>query len=188
MHIPDLDLLRRIAQRDRAAFEALYRRYHRRVFGFVSRWIHDPCLVEEVVDDVLFVVWTKAEEFEERSQVSTWIFGIAYRRAMAEVRRRPQDQPLDEDYDPGLDDAELDAVVLRDALVRALDDLSAEQRAVVTLTFFEGCSYPEISRILDCPVNTVKTRMFFARKQLRTALMRQGSRRMFRATEGRHAN
>lgn len=184
----DLELLHSVAARDRVAFEALYRRYHRRLFGFVGRWVRDPNLIEEIVDDVLFTVWTSAEKFEERSKVSTWIFGIAYRRTMVATRERPEERSLDNVAEPSAEDAALGAVVLRDALTRAMGDLSADHRAVITLTYFEGCSYAEIAKILACPVNTVKTRMFFARKQLRRSLVRGWGHPSIHRAEGGHGN
>lgn len=188
MHTSDIDLLRQVAQRDRTAFEVLYRRYHRRLFGFVGRWLREPQTVEEVVDDVMFAVWANAASFEGRSRVSTWIFGIAHHRTRAAMRHREADPSLESSPEPAEEDPEFGAVIARDALVRALEELSPEQRAVVTLTFFEGFSYAEIATTLDCPVNTVKTRMFLARRLLRAALTRRDRGGSMVTTEGRHAN
>ncbi len=186
MHSTDTELLQMVAQRDRAAFEALYRRYRRRLFGFVARWVPDVETVEEVVDDTLFAVWKDAEKFQGRSRVSTWVFGIAHHQAMAALRRRREEESLDESPEQVGEDPELGAVIARGALRRALDELSPEHRAVVTLTYYEGCSYPEIAEILDCPVSTVKTRMFFARKKLRKSLQRGGLRGGVRAEKSSH--
>lgn len=181
----DEDLIRRIADGDRTAFETLYRRYYRRLYGFVGRWIDQPETVEEVIDDVLFVVWTDAARFAGRSKVSSWIFGIAHHQTLGRLRKTRDEASLDAAPEPHGADRELDRLELRDSLVQALESLSAEHRAVVTLTYYEGCTYREIADILDCPVNTVKTRMFYARRQLREALERLDAPRP-RQTGGSH--
>ena len=84
---PDSNLLERIADGDRGAFEALYRRYHPRLYGYLLRLLRRPELVEEAVDDALFVVWRKAVGFQGASRVSTWIFGIAYRKGLKALAR-----------------------------------------------------------------------------------------------------
>lgn len=173
-------LIRRVAAGDAAAFRDLYRRYHRRVFAYVARITRRPDRAEEVVDDVLLAVWRGASRFDERSKPSSWILGIAYRQALKTLRRgrsiETRENPDDEEAMSSIPAATEapDAAAERREMVahfhHALGDLSAEQRAVVVLTFHYGYSYPEIAKILDCPVNTVKTRMFHARKRLQSAL------------------
>lgn len=173
----DHELLRAVASKDRDAFEQFYRRYHRRLYGYLLRWIDQPELVEEVLDDVLFVVWTDAAKFGGRSRVSTWIFGIAFRKAMRALEQRSRqpstggEELTDSSFDtsPGQLHRELQL-----SLEKAFDSLSPEHRTVVELTYFEDCSYQEIAEIVRCPVNTVKTRMFHARKKLREILPRLG--------------
>lgn len=176
--VVDLELIERIAARDRAAFELLFQRYYRRLFGFVYRISRRPELVEEVVSDVLFAVWSDAARFDGRSRLSSWILGIAYHKALKAIaldgRRRRGEEPVsaadrEPDRTPGPDSL-MAAREASSLLGRALARLSAEQRAVVELTYFEGLSYPEIATLLDCPTNTVKTRMFHARRKLRETL------------------
>ena len=175
---PDAELIARVADQDRSAFEELFHRYYRRLFAFVHRLVRRSDLVDEAVSDTLFVVWRQAGEFDGRSRVSSWIFGIAYRRALKtldrDVRRRRGERDLADvaeavDPAPG-PDSRAAAREATGELARALAELPAEQRAVVELTFVAGCSYAEIATILDCPVNTVKTRMFHARRRLRARL------------------
>jgi RNA polymerase sigma-70 factor (ECF subfamily) len=175
---PDAELIRRVAGRDQDAFEELFRRYYRRVFAFVHRLIRRPDLVDEAVSDTLHAVWRQAGSFDGRSRLSSWIFGIAYRRALKTLerdgRRRRGERDLAvvaEAADPAPGpESHAAAREARDELERALAALPAEQRAVVELTFVAGCSYAEIGEILGCPVNTVKTRMFHARRRLRELL------------------
>lgn len=172
----DRRLVARVSAHELAAFETLYRRYHPRLSRFLQRMLRPEHLVEEVLDDTLYVVWKQAERFNGSSKVSTWIFAIAYRKALKALSRH--DDPLPE---PGADDdqpiadagerpeARLSLAQARAAIDTALRALSADQRAAVELTYFHGFSYPEIAQIVDCPTDTVKTRMFHARKRLRTA-------------------
>jgi RNA polymerase sigma-70 factor (ECF subfamily) len=170
----DVRLFERVRARDRDAFEALYRLYHPRLARFLLNLLHRPQLVEEVLNDTLFVVWERSDTFRGASKLSTWIFAIAYRKAMKALRRL--DEPV-EDHDADLrpaDGDEPDAPVnrhrMQTALMAALQRLSADHRAVVDLTYFHEMGYREISEIMDCPVDTVKTRMFHARRHLRRLL------------------
>jgi len=176
----DEELIARVAGGELAAFEELYARYTRKLFGFALRLTRAPELVDEIVNDTLLAVWRSAASFDGRSKLSTWIFGIAYRKAMRALgRRRLPEADASEGPVPVADARELpDAVFERDEMAlrlrRAVGELPAEQRLVVELTFFQGLSYPEIAAVVDCPVNTVKTRMFHARRKLRAALPRFG--------------
>ena len=172
----DLLLLDRIAAGDRDAFRELYAAYYQRLLRFIHRVTRQLELAQEGVNDVMLVVWQNSESFGRRSKVSTWIMGIAYRKALKllDGSRRWSDRfkagVFDdvEDFDVAADPAENRD--LRDLLDQGLKRLSPEQRAVVELTYFAGCSYQEISAIAGCPVNTVKTRMFNARVRLRELL------------------
>jgi len=180
-------LLRRVAAGDRKAFESLYQTYYRRLFAYLLKVTRRAELVEELVNDVMFAVWTGAGRFDGRSRVSTWIFGIAYHKALKALARNasplagPARQPVDEDgREPELAAAgdEPESLITRRELAstlgKALGNLSPEQRAVVELTYYYELSYQEISEIVGCPVNTVKTRMFHARRRLRELLPRFG--------------
>jgi RNA polymerase sigma-70 factor (ECF subfamily) len=173
----DQDLLARIEAGDRAAFEELYRAYYPRLFGYAWRMTRRRELVEEVVDDVLLEVWRSAARFDGRSRVSTWIFGIAYRKTLKGLSRlRPTAPPSEIPVeDPGRDpEQRASDRETSETLEAALRELSSDHRAVVELTYYHGLSYPEIAAIVDCPVNTVKTRMFHARRKLRRLLEHWG--------------
>ena len=167
----DLDLLQRVATRDRVAFEALFAKYHPILTRYLTRIVRRPEMVEEVVSDTLFVVWQKAEQFQGRAKVSTWITGIAYLKgikAIDRLRLQPEQQAA---YPADVEDMEereglIARLGLSDWLAAGLDAISADQRSVIELTFFSGHSYIEVAEIMDCPVNTVKTRMFHARRRL----------------------
>src|SRR5262249_36316279 len=143
---------------------------------------------EEVVDDVMLVVWQSAARYNQASRVSTWIFGIAHHKALkarARLASRPAAQPLSDDEAAGGEDPE-DGTMRGEIdrlLARGLATLSPEQRAVVELTFYHGRSYQEIAEITRAPVNTVKTRMFHARRRLAPVLAALGLARRPAAEE-----
>ena len=168
------ELLARISHGDLAAFERLYRLYQPRLARFLATLLKRPQLIEEVLDDTMMVVWQSAGNFRGSSKPSTWVFAIAYRKA-AKARARWPD-PVEE---PAMDtrvseepqpDEELHHDRLRAALLKAMDQLSADHRAVVDLTYFHGLGYRDIAEIVGCPVDTVKTRMFHARGRLKQVM------------------
>ena len=171
----DLDLLRRTAAHDREAFESLYHEYHHRLARFLTRMTRRPELAEEIINDTMWIVWQRAGEFRGSSRVSTWVMGIAYRRALKAFRRASV-QLVSVDHEAldvvAPDDVSANAEGSQrfELLSQALAELPLEQRLVIELTYYLGHSCAEIAEIVDCPVNTVKTRMFHARRKLRTRL------------------
>ncbi|OAN62214.1 RNA polymerase subunit sigma [Sphingomonas sp. TDK1] len=169
-----MGLVAAVRARDLRAFEQLYRRYQPRLARFVGTLVRSPALVEEVVNDTLMVLWQKAGDFTGASRLSTWLFAIAYRKA---IRARNREPVASEDaavLEALPHDSRADAPLAqhrtREGLQRAMQTLSADHRAVVDLTYFHEIGYREIAEILGCPVDTVKTRMFHARRQLRRAM------------------
>ena len=167
-------LIGRVAAGDLRAFEQLYRAYHARLTRFLDRMTRRRGVVEEVLNDTMLVVWNRSDRFDGSSKVSTWIFAIAYRKALKVLQRHDEaveDETLDERPAPG-DGPEQQAEnrQARAQLGRALEALSDDHRMVVELTYFHGMGYREIAEIVDCPVDTVKTRMFHARRRLRALL------------------
>ncbi len=166
-------LLSRVADGDRRAFEQLYFAYQPRLMRFVARMVRCENSAEEVVNDVMLVLWRSASRFAGRSRVSTWVFGIAYRTALRALRRRRLRRLISFPGD-ALQEVSVEGGyalhVEQQWLRRGFDSLSAPQRAVVELCYFGGYGYAEIAQIVGCPENTVKTRMFHARKKLKLAL------------------
>jgi RNA polymerase sigma-70 factor (ECF subfamily) len=170
----DERLMARLRTRDLKAFEELYRCYHARLSWFLIKLVHRPNLVEEIVNDTMMVVWEKPENFRGASKLSTWIFAIAYRKALNALRRRddpvedvPPEFQVSEEVQP---DEPLQRQQVEQVLLNAMGQLSADHRAVVDLTYFHEMSYREIAEIMNCPVDTIKTRMFHARRHLKRIL------------------
>jgi RNA polymerase sigma-70 factor (ECF subfamily) len=167
----ELDLLRQVVKHDRAAFKELYLIYHRRLARFLMRMTSRHDLIEEIINDTLWTVWRKAGDFRGESLVSTWIVGIGYRRALKALRKPGSLRPIYSEDTLTAPDTQL-ADENRQWLDRALAELPLEQRMVLELSYLLGHSCEEIASIMQCPVNTVKTRMFHAREKLRRSLPR----------------
>jgi len=172
---PDTDLIRRIGAGDQQAFEQLYNRYYHYLFRFIYRVTHRLESTEEIINDVMLVVWEKAANLELTSRASTWILSIAYRKSLKlldQYRANYADvsiQDIEHDL-PSDDEATMKQLELTDWVLVALEALSREQRAVVEFAYFHGMRYSDIAHVMGCPESTVKTRMFHARKKLRSVL------------------
>ncbi len=169
----EVELITRIAAGDRKAFEELYGLYHRRLARFLTRLTKRYDVAEEVINDTFYIVWRKAADFRGDSQPSTWILGIAYRKARNAFRSSSRILAVENPEAPPpplTSDESLRSEELRDWLVQALVQLPVEQRLAVELCYELGYSCEEISTIMSCPVNTVKTRLFHARAKLQKLL------------------
>ncbi|WP_446809862.1 RNA polymerase sigma factor [Methylomonas sp. 2BW1-5-20] len=169
--VDEYALLQRIVEGDAPAFEAFYKLYYPRLFRFILRTTRDSEHIEELIQETLLLVWQQPERFNHSSKISSWVFGIAYNKslkALSKAGKYSKDIDIEEFReilgDPLANMAE--NIENQDWLNQALDSLPADQRAVIELTFYHGLPYQEIAKVLDCPENTVKTRMFHARKKL----------------------
>jgi RNA polymerase sigma-70 factor (ECF subfamily) len=175
--VDDLVLLGRVAEGDRDAFRRLYSHYHRRLHRFLMRLTRERQLTEEVINDTMMVVWQHAADFRGASRVSTWILGIAYRRALKTLERTRNASAQDVIVaaanvpDGALLDMLSHGTETHDWIDRALTKLSPEHRMVIELAYFLGLSCEEIAEIVGCPLGTVKTRMFYGRERLRQVLV-----------------
>ena len=173
----DLAWLRAAAAGDRDAFANLYRQHHPRLARFLQRFTARSDLVDDVINDALWVVWIKASSFRGDSKVATWITGIAYRCMLKALRDRVSHEEINES---ALGDAALQAFdgataepvdrELADWLARGMQSLSQDQRVTLELAYFMGESCEDIAAIMGCAVGTVKARMFHARMRLRNVL------------------
>ncbi|MET0985258.1 MAG: sigma-70 family RNA polymerase sigma factor [Steroidobacteraceae bacterium] len=168
----ELVLIQRIAQQDRAALRELYGLYYRRLARFLVRVTRRQDVAEEVINDTFFVVWTSAQRFRGESRVSTWIVGIAYRRALKSVRRASLELVALDAPEALQVSAATSSSETREWIECAVNELPVEQRLCLELAYVLGHSCEEIAAICDCSVNTVKTRLFHARRKLRLSLPR----------------
>lgn len=175
----DRDLVSRVANGDRAALRLLFTRHHPRVFRFVARQTRSEAVADEVANEVFLELWRQAPQFEGRSEVSTWLLGIARFKALSSLRKRKEEWLDDDDAAAVPDNADTPEVITMKqdkgaALRRCVDGLAEEHRSVIDLAYYHGKSVTEIGEVLDIPVATVKTRMFYARKKLGEALKAAG--------------
>ncbi|MCZ6855689.1 MAG: sigma-70 family RNA polymerase sigma factor [Gammaproteobacteria bacterium] len=164
----ETELLEKIANKDEVALQALHGAYYKRLAHFLQRMTGDSELVLEIINDVFMVVWHNAGKFRGDSHLSTWLIGIAYRKALKALEKVRKRNSFEEvPVTLAIDDS--DAQNHLD-MQTSLAKLSADHRAVLELTYYFGYSYKEIAVIFNCPENTVKTRMFYARRALQTIL------------------
>src|SRR5438445_5352702 len=175
-------LIGRIANGDRLAMQVLYVRHHVRVFRFVLRLVREETKAEDLISEVFLDVWRQAGRFEGRSAVSTWLLSIARFKALSALRRRPDEELDDETAEAIEDTADTPEVALekkdKSAILRqCLEKLSPEHKEIIDLVYYHEKSVEEVAEIVGIPENTVKTRMFYARKKLAELLKAAGIER-----------
>lgn len=169
-------LMERVAKADQKALADLYAQMNRKIFAFALRHVGDRDVAEGVVVETMFEVWKNAAKFGGRSRVSTWILGIARFKALDEVRRQARYSPLDDVATAAIEDTGISAYEGLAAgetsaqLKKCIARLPPEQQECIHLAFFEDLSLAEIAEIQGVPENTVKTRMFHARRKLKLML------------------
>jgi len=162
-------------QRDRNAFQELFSFFAPRLKSFALRLGCDAALAEEIAQDVMVTVWSKAHLYDRlQSSVSTWVFRIARNRRIDHLRRAAQvtldinDPGFIEPASPDLDPVDAISGAERDARVRAaLAELPAEQLELLKLAFYEGLSHRDIANRLDLALGTVKSRIRLAFQKMR---------------------
>ncbi len=176
--LSDEDLIKRIATGDRLALETLYGRHRVKLFRFLRRLTDNETAAEDIVSDVFFDVWQQAGRFESRSTASTWLFAIARFKALSARRERqhlelgPREAMIE---DPSDDPESLMQKVDKGKIIQhCLKLLSSLHREVIDLVYYHEKSIKEVGEILRIPENTVKTRMFHARKRLSELLVAAG--------------
>ena len=172
-------LLERIATGDRSAMHTLYARHNVRVYRFVLRMLRDVTATEDLVSQVFLDVWRTASQFEGRSQVSTWLLSIARFKALTALRQRryediDQDEVMEVADTADTPEASLDRSRTSEILRACVAKLSPAHREIVNLVYYHEKSVDEVAGIVGIPASTVKTRMFYARKQLADLLRNAG--------------
>jgi RNA polymerase sigma-70 factor (ECF subfamily) len=174
----DEALVAKVAAGNRLAMHALFARHYTRVYRFVLRLIGNEAVAEDVTSEAFLCVWQQADRFEARSTFATWLLAIARNKAMTELRHRRDafpDEEQDEAADPTDDPEATYAAKHRGAVLRGcLARLSREHRAIIDLVYYHEKSVQEVAEIMDIPRNTVKTRMFYARRKLSQLLATRG--------------
>jgi len=179
--LEDTILLEEIAGGDRQAFKTLYIKYQPRLIKFCSRLLkNDISIAADVADEALIEVWHSAGSFSGKSLPSTWIHSIARFRTIAYLRKNKEVLLDDDSASINLEDTSLSAednIFINDRndqLIEGLGKLSNKHREIIELVYFRELSIKDISAMLAISDNTVKTRMFYARKHLKSILTAAG--------------
>jgi RNA polymerase sigma-70 factor (ECF subfamily) len=176
----DQKLVGRVQQGDRRAFNALVLRYQQRIVKLIMRYVHDPVEAQDVAQEAFIKAYRALPGFRGDSAFYTWLYRIAINTAknyLVTLQRRPIDYQLDlqdpEQYEmhPRLRDEETpEGLALQDELrqtvERAIASLPDELRTAIMLREVDGLSYEEIATAMDCPVGTVRSRIFRAREAI----------------------
>jgi RNA polymerase sigma-70 factor, ECF subfamily len=175
----DVTLIRSIAAGDKHAMQILLGRHNVRVFRFVLRLVGDKSAAEDLVSEVFLHVWRQAGRFQGRSQVATWLLAIARNKALSALRCRTTEE-LNEDASAAIEDPQDNPEVTLQSrqktviLLNCLTQLSPGHREVIDLVYYHDKSIDEVAEITSVPQNTVKTRMFYARKRIAELMAAQG--------------
>ena len=173
-------LLKQVGNGDEQALAHMYQKLSRRIYAFSLRRVSNPDLAEEVVVETMYEVWRNAKTFDGRAQVSTWVLGIARYKTLDKLRQLNR-------YETTSDEAVLDSIADESAsaydrltqrqqaelIARCLEALPDDQRECLHCAFYEDMSINEIAELQGIPGNTVKTRLFHARRKLKECLERQ---------------
>src|SRR5262249_20533288 len=164
---------------NRLAMQVLFARHHARVYRFILRLVGSEAAAEDLTSEVSLCVWRQASAFAARSSVTTWLLAIARYKAIAELRRRPVPDVVSVQTSNPADDPEASlAIKHRGEILRnCLRGLSPRHREIIDLVYYHEKSVQEAAEILGLSGNTVKTRMFYARKKLSRLLAERRRRR-----------
>ena len=190
--LTDEKLMARFQKGEIQAFEVLLARHRRGVFNFVLRFVGNRDLAEDLVQDIFLRLVAAAQSFQKRSKFTTWLYTIARNLCIDHYRKKQhrREASLDQPLNPGGEseatlmdrlpsntpapDRQADNHRVQDRIREAIEKLSDEQREVFLMREEAGLPFDEIARIVDAPVNTVKSRMRYALQNLRASLEAQG--------------
>jgi RNA polymerase sigma-70 factor (ECF subfamily) len=170
----DQSLIKAVAAADQAAMRTLYLRHNACVFRFIARMLNDAGRAEDLVSEVFIDVWTQADHFQGRSKVLTWILSIARHKALSALlaQRRRRIAEIDDtamELIEDTSDTPEQMILIEDCsaqLRTCLALMSQEHREIIDLVYYCEKTVDEAAEIIQMPKNTVKTRMFYARKRL----------------------
>ena len=167
-------LIAGVATGNKAAMKEIYNRYTPALNGFVRLYLADPNDVADIIHDTMLEIWRKADRFEGRSSLKTWIFSIAKNKSIDRNRKSSRIDYTDENTD--IEDVTLTAVDVlaisqeANTVREAVAKLKPEHRRAIHLSFFEDLTYKEIAEIEGCPEGTIKTRILYAKRNLQHIL------------------
>ena len=175
-HQQEFELVHRIANKDEDALRRVYEVYGQRLYAYALRLTNDHAQAEDVVQDALVAIWHSAKKFRGEGRLLAWLLGIVHHTAMKSLRHRSN--PITDKMETNLPatgllpEEQVQASERSIWIRQGLQQLSPEHRAVLELVFYQGLNLKETAQICSCPVGTVKSRLSYARQQLRGVLSR----------------
>lgn len=177
--VTDKQLVERVQRGDKRAYDLLVLKYQHKIVGLVGRYLRDQDEVQDVTQEAFIKAYRALPRFRGDSAFYTWLYRIAINTAknhLVSRSRRPPDTDVDVDMEEGMHQESLSDAVnpenslatdqLEAVVYKAIDDLAEDLKVAVTLREFEGLSYEEIAEVMDCPVGTVRSRIFRAREAI----------------------
>jgi len=178
--VSDAELVRRVQAGDNAAFDVLIGKYQHKIINLVSRYVHDPNAALDVAQEAFLKAYRGLESFRGESAFYTWLYRIAINTAknylVAESRRTPEAEVDSQEAEQfagesalkeyGTPEREMLSEEIHRTVQRAIDELPDDLKTAITLRELEGMSYEEIARAMDCPIGTVRSRIFRAREAI----------------------
>jgi RNA polymerase sigma-70 factor (ECF subfamily) len=177
----DQELVERAQKGDKRAFELLVLKYQRKLARLLSRMVRDPAEIEDITQESFIKAYRALPQFRGESAFYTWLYRIAVNTAknylVARGRRAPTTTEFNAEEAEGFEeaellrdiatpDAELQTKQIAEAVNKAVEALPEELRTAITLREIEGLSYEEIAQLMDCPIGTVRSRIFRAREAI----------------------
>jgi RNA polymerase sigma-70 factor, ECF subfamily len=162
------------------AFAELYHRYNSDIYSYTLRLVSNQTTAEDLLQEIFVAAWQGLDGFKRQSSVKTWLFRIAHNKTMSWMRTYYRGQEVEDAQSVELEESAVPSAVQTllnwraEMVQQALEELSANHRAVVELFYFMGLSYAEISEVVRCPVGTVKSRMSHALQNLNGILTNYG--------------
>ncbi len=176
----DLELLRQWKRGDQKGFSSIYDRYKGRVFGFLYKLTTDRALAEDIMQETFFAAMRNLEQFDERRNLLSWLFGIAHKKTIDYFRHKKVENDYSDEGKKAIGskidrpDQESDNKDVRKLINEAVETLDPQQREVFLLREMGGVPFKEIAVIMGCPLNTALGRMRLALKNIRKYLEKRG--------------
>jgi len=180
----DLELVKRVQSGDKTAFDVLVRKYQHRIGAVIGRFVHDYAESQDIAQETFIRAYRALNNFRGDAQFYTWLYRIAVNTAknhLVSMKRRPPTSDVDADDAEHFDGAYRmhdsdtpEHELLREEIARTVSEVVAELpeelRQAITLREMEGLSYEEISETMDCPIGTVRSRIFREREAIDSRL------------------
>ncbi len=176
--IEDKKLIKQIAKGNEQAFEMLYQRHSKKLFGYAFHILKNKQTAEDVLQETFLTIWQKANTYRGEGRVVAWLFGITHNLALKAYNQKstesiPETYPTTQNIENQIT-TQILAEHNKHLLNQAMQQLTVEHRTILQLVFYEKMSMNEVSQICQIPVGTVKSRLNYAKQVLKGVITREG--------------